>query len=441
MKFEEAIGYMESLQGYGIVPGLGNIERLCEQLGNPQNSLRFVHIAGTNGKGSVAAYVSTVLKTAGYRVGRYISPVIFDYCERIQVNGRNITRKDLCSYVERMKEVCDRIVLEGHPHPTPFEVETAMSFLYFREKKCDVVVLETGMGGKLDATNIIPCPLVAVITSVSMDHMKFLGNSLESIAENKAGIIKRGCEVVSAVQKEEVMKVIERTAMSLQCPLTVADDKKAGQVKYSLKGTAMVYGEGPAYTLPMCGLYQVRNAVVAVETVRALQRKDFAITEKQLRKGIENTVWPARFQVIGEKPYFIADGAHNPDGAEKLAESLRYYFTNKRIIYIMGVLRDKDYEQIIARTAPLADQIITLTPPDNARALHSLDLARAVRDYHPNVTTADSVEEAVELSLLLADRKDVIVAFGSLSFMGKLIRCVENKTGSGKKANGKQRKN
>lgn len=432
MKYEEAIEYIESLQSYGIVPGLDNIRRLCERLGNPQEELQFVHIAGTNAKGSVSAYLSAVLKAAGYKTGRYISPVIFEYCERIQINERNLSKKDLCGYTERLKAVCTQMTEEGLAHPTPFEFETAMAFLYFKEKQCDIVILETGMGGSLDATNVVKNVPVAVITPIGMDHMKFLGNTLSEIAAGKAGIIKAGCEVVAAVQRPEAMQEIEKAAARCGCPVTAAEETKAVKVKSSLKGTSFEYEAKEPFAVSMLGLYQVQNAVLAIEAVRALQRKGMQINERQLRQGLLQAKWPGRFQLIGRKPLFLADGAHNEDGAEKLIQSVRFYFTNKRIIYIMGVLKDKEYEKIIALTSPYADQIITLTPPENPRAMNGLELAKAVQEYHPNVTAADSVEEAVELSLLLADKDDVIIAFGSLSYLGRLIRCVENRTGSRK---------
>ncbi len=432
MKFKEAVEYMDSLQSYGIVPGLDNIKELCRRLDNPQEELQFVHIAGTNGKGSTAAYISTVLKTAGYKVGRYISPVIFEYCERIQVNERNITKKDLCLLTERLQEVCGQMVEDGFPHPTPFEVETAMAFVYFRMKQCDIVVLETGMGGSLDATNVVQNVLAAVLTPISMDHMKFLGNSLSEIAANKAGIIKEGCEVVTAVQAEEAMQEIQKAAERCGASITIADSKKATKGKSTLKGTVFEYDSKEAYEISLLGLYQIQNAVIAIETLSLLRRKGFVITDKQLRKGLMQTRWPGRFQVIGEKPLFLADGAHNEDGAKKLAESIRFYFTNKRIIYIMGVLKDKEYEKIISETSAFADQIITVTPPENKRAMNGLELAKAVKEYHPNVTAADSIEEAVELSCLLAGKNDVIIAFGSLSYLGRLITCVEKRTGNRK---------
>lgn len=433
MKYEEAVEYIASLASYGIVPGLENIRQLCERLGNPQEKLQVIHIAGTNGKGSVSAYLSMILKTAGYKVGRYISPVIFNDCEKIQVNQRNISKKDLCVLTEKIKNICDRMVEEGLPHPTPFEVETAMAFAYFEEKQCDLVVLETGMGGRLDATNVVQNVVAAVITSISMDHMKFLGHSLGEIAANKAGIIKPDCQVISAVQEEEAMREIRRAAHENGVPLHLADETKVKKAKYHLEGTEFTYGEEKEpFTLSLLGRYQVQNALLAIETVYALQRQGFAVSGRQLRKGLALTKWPCRFELLSKKPILIADGAHNEDGAKKLADSIRFYFTNRKIIYIMGILRDKEYEKIIAETSFLAEQIITVTPPDNPRAMNGLELAEAVRGYHPNVTAADSVEEAVELGFLLAGKTGVIVAFGSLSYMGRLEKCVEKRIGNRK---------
>ncbi len=427
MRYVEAIEYMESLNQYGIVPGLGNITNLCEKLDNPQKDLKFVHIAGTNGKGSVLAYVSTILKAAGYKVGRYVSPTIFEYRERIQVNNRPITQKDLCILVERMQSICEMLVAEGKPHATPFEVETAMAFWYFKEQGCDIVVLETGMGGTQDATNIIENTLVAVLVSVSMDHMQFLGGSLAAIAGEKAGIIKSGCQVVTMKQEPEAMQVIADKAQTMQVPVIVADDVKVKKIRYGLDKQRFDYGEYKNFEITLAGKHQISNAVLAIEVVRALQIKGYSISETALRKGLKETKWQGRFSVIGKKPFFVVDGAHNEDAAKKLAESIEFYFTNKRIIYIMGILRDKEYEKIIRLTHGYADQILTVATPNQARTLSSYELACEVSKVHPNVTAVDSLEEAVELAYLLAAKEDVIVAFGSLSFTGKLINIVEKR--------------
>ena len=426
MKYTEAVEYMESLSSYGIVPGLGNIRNLCEKLGNPQKDLQFVHIAGTNGKGSVLAYVSTILKAAGYKVGRYVSPTIFEYRERIQINNRSIIKKALCEYVERMKGICEELVAEGKPHPTPFEVETAMAFVYFKEQGCDLVVMETGMGGRQDATNIIENTLVAVLVSISMDHMQFLGKDLTAIAKEKAGIIKDGCQVVSAVQEPEVLRVIQRQSEELAVPVTVAE-KQAKKIRYGLEKQKFDYECYKNLEIPLAGKHQIDNAVLALEVVNALQKKGYSITEKAIRNGLKETEWRGRFTLLAKKPYFVVDGAHNEDAAKKLAESIEFYFTNKRIIYIMGILRDKEYEKIINLTQGYADQILTVATPNQARTLSSYELATEVAKVHQNVTAVDSLEEAVEMAYLLAGKEDVIIAFGSLSFTGKLMNILEKR--------------
>ena len=426
MTYEEALEYIESLQGYGIVPGLENITNLCKKLGNPQKDLKFVHIAGTNGKGSTLAFVSTILKEAGYRVGRYISPTIREYRERIQINGRMITKKDLCRLTGIVKEACEALVKEGKSHPTPFEVETALGFLYFQEKSCDIVVLETGMGGAEDATNLIQNTLVAVITPVSMDHMRILGKTLTEIANQKAGIIKQGCRVISALQQEEVSAVIQSKCEEIGVPLVIADGNKVTKVKSTLEKQKFSYGEYKDAEISLIGRYQIQNAVLAIEAVEALRQCGYPVGKKAVYTGLRNTIWRGRFELLCKKPLFLADGAHNRDGAKRLSESIEFYFTNKRILYIMGMLRDKEQDEIIARTVPYAAQILTV-PTKGARGTSSYELALKVSNYHSNVTALDSVQEAVELSFLLADKDTVIIAFGSLSYLGELMTIVENK--------------
>ena len=270
MNYQEAMEYMEKVGTYGIVPGLDSIRELCRRLGNPQDELKFVHIAGTNGKGSTLAYISSILQAAGYRVGKYISPVIIEYCEKIQIGKQKITHKDLCEGLEIIKKHCDAMVSDGFHHPTPFEIETALAFWYFREKQCDIVVLETGMGGREDATNLITTTQVAVLASIGMDHMKFLGNSLEEIAAHKTGICKPGCQVVSMRQKEAAQKVVEQTAAELGCMLTIADVANAKHVKYGLKKQTFDYGNYKKLEITLAGKFQIANAVLAVEAVQAV---------------------------------------------------------------------------------------------------------------------------------------------------------------------------
>lgn len=427
MKYTEAVEYLESLNSYGIVPGLFNIENLCEALGNPQKDLQFVHIAGTNGKGSTLAYISTVLKNAGYKVGRYVSPTISQYRERIQINGRPISQKSLCAWAERIKEVCAELCAAGKPHPTSFEAETALAFGYFREQGCDIVVMECGMGGRLDATNIIQNTLVSVLASISMDHMQYLGKTIEAIAAEKVGIIKTGCKVVTAMQEESVQKVIEEKAGKKGCPVVVADLSEVKKIRYGLEKQRFDYRTWKNLEITLAGNHQIGNALLAIKVLEELNNLGYNISEKALRKGLKETSWPGRFTVVGKKPYFIVDGAHNADAAKKLAQTIEFYFTNKRIIFIMGILRDKEYETIIELTHTYADQIITVATPGNARAMSAYELAAEVAKVHSNVTAADSIEEAVEISYLLAGKEDVIIAFGSLSFMGRMLGILEKR--------------
>lgn len=444
MTYMQVMDYVEELKKYGSVPGLTNMENLCAKLGQPHRELSFIHIAGTNGKGSVLAFLSEILKEAGYHVGRYISPTIFEYRERIQLNGRSITKKDLCRLMTQMKQICEELVEEGKPHPTAFEIETAMAFQYFKEKNCQLVVLETGLGGLLDATNIIENTLVEVFTSISPDHMGVLGKTLAEIAENKAGIMKRGSVAVALKGESEVMRVLEDKALKLSVPLEIVDPETAKGIKRTIEKQTFSYKEYKNLVITMVGTYQIENAMLAVEAIEQLKKRGYSISSKAVYQGLMKAVWPGRFQVLAKKPYFIADGAHNRDGARRLAQSVQFYFTNKRIIYIIGILRDKEQDEILKATCGMATQILTV-PTAGERGLSSYDLACIARNYHDNVTALDSVQEAVELAYLLSDKDTVIIAFGSLSYLGSLMRIVEhlsvrkNRNDIGRDSHGKQR--
>ena len=443
MNYREAMEYIEQLKPLGSVMGLESIRSLCRRLGNPQNRLKFVHIAGTNGKGSVLSYISTVLQAAGYKVGRYISPAVLDYRERFQVDGRMITQSGLCKYLEAVRKAAQEMVEAGETHPTLFGVETAAACLYFLDKGCDIVVLETGLGGSLDATNVIDTTVAAVFTSISMDHMEILGESLEQIALAKAGIIKNKCYVISAKQQPEVMKVLRQAAAFRRAKFFTADAAKAKHVKSGVTKQHFSYDKYKNLEISMLGQFQIENAVVAVETITMLGRCGFPVPEEKLREGMMQAKWPGRFQVIGKKPFFIADGAHNEDAARKLVESIRFYYPDRKIIFIMGMLRDKEYDKVIRITFALAKHIITVTPPIRERALSAYELAQAAGEYHDSVTVADSVQEAVEIAYLLAgeDKDTVIIAFGSLSYLGELMNIVEHRDTIRRDSHGRSEQN
>ena len=440
MKYQEAMDYIESCAGYGIVPGLENIRELLRRLGNPQDKLKFIHIAGTNGKGSTLAFISEILMENGYKVGRYVSPTIFEYRERFQIQGKPVSKAEVGRLMEAVAVHADAMEREKLSHPTPFEIETAMAFILFAEKKCDFVVLETGMGGLLDATNIIENTLISVITHISRDHMGFLGESIEEIAYHKAGIIKKNAVVVSAAQEESVRNVLENTAVHKQAEriIFVAEEEIRNE-KYDMQKTTFSYKDRKKIEITLLGTYQVKNAVLALETADVLRNMGYRIEEEKVRKALKKTQWNARFQVISKKPLFLVDGAHNVAAAKELRKSVEFYFTNRRIIYIIGVFRDKEYPQVIRETCDLAEHIITVAKKGNARALSSVELASEAAKVNQMVTAADSVEEAVELAYLLADKDTVIIAFGSLAYLGDCIYAVEHCKEMGKDTHGQQR--
>ena len=426
MNYQESREYIDKItREIPSVLGLDHMRELMKRLGNPQDDLKYVHIAGTNGKGSVIAFLYSVLSGAGYRIGRYVSPTLYSYRGRMEVSGSRISREDFAAYITQVSDVIAAMTKDGYPHPTAFEIETAVAFLFFKKENCDLVLLEVGMGGNLDATNIIKNTLLAVLVSISMDHMSFLGNTLAQIAEKKAGIIKDGCRVVTAGQKPEAMQVIERISREHGAKCTIADDSEAEVLKESCLGQTIRY-RGEAYEIPLAGVYQKENAVVALNALKVLDDLGFSTAAEQKKEGLRTVNWNGRFTVICKKPLFVVDGAHNPAAADMMAASIEHYFKGKRIIYIMGVFADKDYRSVIQKTAHFADRILTIQTPDNIRALPAGELAKTVSEYNPNVQAMDTIKDAVEEAFSLAGEQDVIIAFGSLSFIGEMTDIVEN---------------
>ena len=430
MNYQEARSFIDESIRYGGEVGLGKIEKLLDYLGHPEDELTFIHIAGTNGKGSVLAYVSTILSTAGFRVGRYISPTLYSYEERFQVDGRPISKDAFTKYMEQMINSVRQMEEDGFTRPTPFELETVLAFLYFRDMRCDYVVLECGLGGLEDATNVIKNTAVAVLTPISMDHMDYLGHTLTEIARNKSGIIKTNGEVVTAFQKQEVMEQILESSSKYNCSCTCADYHNAEVLSVEIEEQTFEYKE-EVWTIQLAGVCQIENAVIAIEVINALRKRGARITNHQLKEGLRNTRWDGRFTILHKEPYVLVDGAHNPHGTAKLAESLRLYFHDKSMIFIIGVLRDKEYEEVLRSTVPMASHVIAISTPNNPRALPAEALANAVKKYiqkPEHVYSADSMEEAVERAFRLADTCDVIVSFGSLSFIGEFTSIVKNMT-------------
>ena len=427
MNYKEARVYLDEVSKYGSVLGLESMRELLRRLGDPQNELKFIHISGTNGKGSVLAYLSTILSGAGYRTGRYISPTLFSYRERIQVDGEYIEKESLACHVTAIAAAAEDMQKAGLPSPTVFEIETALAFLYFKEKRCDIVTLEVGCGGLLDATNVITTTLMEVIASISMDHTDLLGDTLAKIAAQKAGIIKPDTMVVSAQQKSEAAQVIEDTCKEQHCTLQMVDESKISNVHYGAEGQTFSYKEWENVAISLAGSYQIKNAALALEGVEALRKLGYALSDQQVREGLLHTAWRGRFTTLRRDPTVIIDGAHNPAAALELKESLERYFPGKTLYFVMGMFKDKDYAQVIDLTAPLARHIITVETPGNPRAMPARELAEAVGKVNPSVEWADSVAHGVEKALAMAGKEDAVIVFGSLSFLGEAVDAVNEK--------------
>lgn len=438
LTYKEAMNYIQETMQYGSVLGLENTMELLRRLENPEKKLKFIHIAGTNGKGSIAAYISSMLAEANYCVGRYVSPTIFDYCERIQIQTKEkteyISKESVAEILTKIKCIIMQMVKEGYPHPTAFEIETAMAFLEFANQSCDYVVLEVGMGGRLDSTNVIKNTICAVFSSISMDHMEFLGDSLEKIAYEKASIIKQGCQVVSYDQNWEsnypkrelhlnggldAMMVIQNECIKQNATLTIADFSKIQKVSHSLDGVYFDYKDYNNVKISLLGECQPKNAAVAIEVIERLG----LCTKEQVYSGLKKTVWKGRFDVLSKNPFIIVDGAHNEGAARSLKQSILFYLKDKRLVYVIGMLADKDYATVLEYTAKYAHRIITITP-DSIRALSSNTLMIEAKKYCNKVIDGHTIEEGLELAEEYRKKEnlDGILIFGSLSFLGEVYQ-------------------
>lgn len=387
---------------YTHAPGLGVMAALMEHLDNPQRELRCIHIAGTNGKGSCAAMLASVLRAAGFRTGLFTSPDLVDTAERIRVDGVNITPPSFADVTARVKAAC-----VGLDEPSYFEKITAAAFLYFAETRCDYVVLETGLGGRLDATNIISAPVCSVIMPIGLDHTGVLGNTLAAVAEEKAGIIKPGCPVVCACQDPVAFDIIQSAARTLGSPFHSVDITKLSPFSHSPAGQVFSYGDTKALELSLLGAHQMQNACAVVEAAHIL-----GIDENAVRTGLKQAKWPCRFEYIPGEPPFLLDGAHNAHGAAALAAGLRDYFPEQKFTMVMGVMADKDFSDILALMEPLAKRFVCLAP-DSPRALPPAELAAMVKTVPAE--SADSPKQAIRLA---RSYSDPVCAFGSLYYIG-----------------------
>ncbi|MEG1404701.1 MAG: folylpolyglutamate synthase/dihydrofolate synthase family protein, partial [Oscillospiraceae bacterium] len=357
MTAEEAIQFIHEKVWQGSKPGLSRTSELLSKMGEPQSALRFVHIAGTNGKGSTAAMLSSIFKAAGLKTGLYTSPFIFNFNERMQVNGAPISNAELAE----ITEFCAPLAMEMTDRPTEFELVTAIALEFFKRRGCDIVVLETGMGGRLDSTNIISAPLCSVITNIGLDHTRELGDTAEKITAEKAGIIKQNCPTVIYDLPENIRRVIAEHCAEKASLLKATDFSKIRAEKNSRAGQELSYKSFNSLKLPLLGAHQLKNAALALETICVLRAGNLKISDTAVFEGLSKTSWPARFEILSDKPFFVVDGGHNPQCAETVAENLREYFPKTKTIILFGVLADKDYMGLAKILNTVADAFVTIT--------------------------------------------------------------------------------
>ena len=396
-------------------PGLERTRALLAALGNPEKALKFVHITGSNGKGSTAAMLASVLAAAGYRTGLFTSPHLYRFNERFQVNGAPIPDAALDRLAERVLAAADMLP----EHPTEFELMTAIGFLWFAEAGCDLVVVEVGLGGRLDSTNVIPAPEAAVITNIGLEHTAILGSTLAAIAAEKSGILKPGCRAVLYGQSREVGEVVARVCAEKEIPLTVTDASQLTLLSSGLDGQHFTYRGSAPLLLPLLGDYQLRNAMTVLDTVDALRAQGRNISADAVARGLAAARWPGRLELVRRRPDLIIDGGHNPQCIEALVKNIDDYLQGKDLTVLTGVLGDKDYHCMYKNVAPYAKEFITITP-DNPRAMQAADLAAYLRGFGKPVTACGVVEDGVKLAIEHAGENGVVLCYGSLYMIGDI---------------------
>lgn len=414
MDYESAVAYIHAHHWAGQTRGLGRVRELLRLLGDPQKKLKFVHVAGTNGKGSTSVMIASVLRAAGYKVGLNTSPYIMRFNERVRINGEPISDEKLTDWVERMAPVIDGM----EDQPREFDIITALALAFFAEEGCDIAVLEVGLGGELDATNVIDCPEATVLTAMGMDHASILGPTMTHIAKAKAGVIKDGADVVSYGGNAVADEVFADTCRARDAKLTVLDRSRITNVASTLEGNGFTLAPYGALHIPLAGAYQVNNAALAVMACEKLAEKGWRIGEKEIREGLAAAQWPARFEILGREPIFVLDGAHNAHGVRAAAESLAVFAP--KWVFLLGVMEDKDVGDMLESLVPLAERFVTVRP-DSPRAMDADVLAELLNArFGAFAMAAESVESGVALAKGLAGKNGAVCALGSLYFSGEI---------------------
>ena len=415
MNLEQTLEYIHGNYWNGGTFGLGRVRQLLDLMGNPQRDLKFIHIAGTNGKGSTASMSANILQKAGYTVGLYTSPYIFRFHERMQVNGECISDEELIEITQWIKSLADTM----ESQPSEFELVTCIAFVYFKRHKCDIVSLEVGLGGEFDATNTIGAPEVAVLTNIGLDHTELLGDTLEKIAETKAKIIKHGCSVVTYREPASVEAVFEARCKEVGADWTKADFDSIELVSASLEGQVFHWGPYKELHLPLLGQHQLKNAATVLTVMQVLRKRGWNISDDAIRQGLATVSWPGRFELVARNPLFIVDGGHNPQCIEALVNNVRDYLGGRKLVILTGVLADKDYSEMYRDMVPFATEIVTMTPP-NPRALTAQALKAYLDQFGKPVTACDTIAEGVALAKKLAGKDGVVLAYGSLYMVGEI---------------------
>jgi len=429
MNYQEALEFIEKSHKFGMRLGLENSFKLLELLGNPQDKLKFVHVAGTNGKGSVCSFISNTLKEQGYKVGLYTSPYLETFTERIRLNGENIPEEDVARIITIMKEKIEQMASEGYAYPTEFEIETAMAFYYYWEQDADYVVLEVGLGGRYDATNVIKSPLASVIVSLSLDHIGVLGDTLGKIAYEKAGIIKENSIAVVYKQKKEAEEVIKDVCKEKNTKYIEADFKhlevKKSDINSQIFDCTILDEKFENMEIKLIGEHQVNNAVLALTVIKVLRdERHIEISDEAIKRAFLNTRWPGRIEKIKDCPTLIIDGAHNEDGARSLSKALEKNFKGKKMTLLIGMLKDKDIDSVLEILMDKFDKVITTTP-DSDRAISCDELKEKIEKYVSDVTAIPKIEDAVKYTLENAQDDDIIISAGSLYMIGHVRQLVK----------------
>ena len=429
MNYQESLKYIEETHKFGIRLGLENMSKLLELLGNPQDKLNIIHVAGTNGKGSTCSFITSILKECGYKVGLYTSPYLETFTERIRINGENIPEEDVARIVTLIREKIEQMVSEGYSYPTEFEIVTTMAFYYYCEQDVDFVALEVGLGGRYDATNIIKKSDVSVITSISLDHVGILGDTVAKIAYEKGGIIKENGVAVVYDQSDEAKNVIkdickEKNAKYIEVKFDDINVKQS-DINSQVYDCSIMGQRYEDLEIQLIGDHQINNSMLALSAIEVLKElKNLNLNEEDIRKGLLNTRWPGRIEKIMDKPTFIIDGAHNEDGARSLAKAIEKNFNGKKATLLIGMLEDKDIDGVLEILMPYFNKVITTTP-DNDRAINCETLKEKISKYVDDVVAISNIEDAVNYTLRNAKEDDVIISAGSLYMIGT-VRTILN---------------